>query len=73
MQTPRWKAIHKALASVASEGEPGAGKGGAAAAPVAIDPEAVAREAAAALAVSNRAKELIKKRGTAPGGPGGQP
>ncbi|MEA2696587.1 MAG: hypothetical protein QOI66_858, partial [Myxococcales bacterium] len=72
MQTPRWKAIHKALASVASEGEAGAGKGGAAA-PVAIDPEAVTREAAAALAVSNRAKELIKKRGTAPGGPGGQP
>ncbi|HXI54858.1 MAG TPA: hypothetical protein VNO55_02280 [Polyangia bacterium] len=74
MQTPRWKAIHKALASVASEGEGSAAKAGAAAAaPVAIDPEAVAREAAAALAVSNRAKELIKKRGTAPGGPGGQP
>lgn len=63
IQTPRWKAIQRALAAL----DPLDGER------VAIDPETVAKEAAAALAVSGRAREVMQKLETAAGGQGGQP
>lgn len=61
MHTARWKAIERSLAADGDGNR------------VAIDPQAVAREAAAALAVSSRAREVMKKLATASGGQGGQP
>ena len=67
MQTPRWQAIHRAVAEAESEGESAlTGKN-------AVDVEAVAREASAALALSKRARELMRTMETAAGGQGGQP
>jgi len=65
-QTPRWQAIHRALAAAADDDAVLTGKN-------AVDVEAVAREAAAALALSKRARDLMKTMETAAGGQGGQP
>jgi hypothetical protein len=63
VQTARWKAIQRGLAALdPSDRER-----------LAIDPEAVAKETAAALAVSGRAREVMQKLATAAGGQGGQP